>query len=74
MQRGLILKMPKCSICGKMYEINSGLSLILLTGDIMHFCSSKCRKNYDLGRDKKKLKWARQSTNLIEEEEENNKK
>jgi ribosomal protein L24E len=40
----------------------------------MHFCSSKCRKNYDLGRDKKKLKWARQSTNLIEEEEENNKK
>jgi ribosomal protein L24E len=57
-----------------MYEINSGLSLILLTGDIMHFCSSKCRKNYDLGRDKKKLKWARQSTNLIEEEEENNKK
>jgi len=25
----------------------------------MNFCSPKCRKNYELGRDRKKVKWVR---------------
>lgn len=61
--------MPKCFICGKNYEINSGVSLILLTGDVVHLCSSKCRKNYQMGRNKKSLKWAQQTSSFAEEEE-----
>jgi large subunit ribosomal protein L24e len=28
-------------------------------GEILYFCSSKCEKNYMLGRSKKRLKWAK---------------
>lgn len=27
------------------------------TGEIFYWCSHKCEKNYEMGRDKKKLKW-----------------
>ncbi len=27
------------------------------SGEILYFCSSKCEKNYFLGREAKKLKW-----------------
>ncbi len=49
--------MPKCSFCGKMYEIPRGLTLVLNDGTILYLCSSKCRKNWKLGRKSKKLKW-----------------
>jgi len=29
------------------------------TGEIFYFCSSKCEKNYMLGREAKKRKWSR---------------
>jgi len=47
--------MPKCSYCGKNYEIYKGLTLVLNDGSIKHFCSSKCRKNYMLKR--RKVRW-----------------
>lgn len=49
--------MPKCSFCGKNYEFPRGLTLALNDGVVLHFCSSKCRKNFKLGRKSKKLKW-----------------
>jgi len=52
--------MPRCSFCKKNYEFPKGLTLILNNGDVLHFCSSKCRKNYlMLKRDPRKLKWTK---------------
>jgi len=53
--------MPKCSFCGKQYEWPRGLTFILVDGNILYFCSSKCQKNYKLGRRNKKVTWIRKS-------------
>ena len=47
--------MPKCSYCGKMYEPPKGLSLVLKDGTVKFLCSSKCRKNFYMGR--RKVVW-----------------
>ncbi len=46
-----------CSFCG--YEIppGTGIMYVKTDGTILYFCSSKCRKNYLLGRNPRKLKW-----------------
>ncbi|MEK6881622.1 MAG: 50S ribosomal protein L24e [Nanoarchaeota archaeon] len=49
--------MPKCSFCGKMYEIPRGLTLVKNDGTIKYFCSSKCQKNFQLGR--RDVNWIR---------------
>lgn len=52
--------MPRCSFCKKNYEFPKGLSLILNDGNILYFCSSKCRRNQlHLKRDSKKVNWVR---------------
>ena len=47
--------MPQCSVCKTNYEFPDGLTFVHVDGRILHFCSSKCRKNHEMGR--KKLKW-----------------
>jgi large subunit ribosomal protein L24e len=55
-------KMPRCSFCKQNYEIPRGLTLILNDGNILYFCSGKCRKNQlFLKRDNKKVNWVRKS-------------
>jgi large subunit ribosomal protein L24e len=49
--------MPKCSFCKSVYEFPRGLTYALNDGVVMHFCSSKCRKNFEMGRKNKKVKW-----------------
>jgi large subunit ribosomal protein L24e len=49
--------MPRCSFCKQNYEWPYGLTYVLNDGTILYFCSSKCRKNFKLGRDNKKVKW-----------------
>ena len=51
--------MPKCSFCSKVYEFPRGLTLVLNDGKILQFCSSKCIKNWKLGRMGKKTNWVR---------------
>jgi len=61
--------MPRCSFCKQNYEFPRGLSLILNDGNILYFCSSKCRKNMlKLKRDNKKVNWVRKA-DIIESEE-----
>jgi len=60
--------MPKCNFCGKAYEFPRGLTLVLKNGEVIHFCSSKCRKYWKMGR--KKGKWAISNVSLVEEKEE----
>ena len=47
--------MPKCTYCGKMYNPQKGLTLIMKDGTINYFCSSKCRKNKFMK--KRKVRW-----------------
>jgi len=49
--------MPKCSYCSKNYEFPRGTTVVSsISGNIKYFCSSKCRKNAEMKR--KKRKWA----------------
>lgn len=47
--------MPKCSYCGKMYDIPRGLTFVKVDGTIKYLCSSKCRKNMLMQR--RKVRW-----------------
>jgi ribosomal protein L24E len=50
--------MPKCSYCGKTYPEHKGLIVVDSTaGNMKFYCSSKCRKNAEMKR--KKRKWSR---------------
>jgi ribosomal protein L24E len=50
--------MPKCSYCNKDYESFLGMQVVdAVTGNIRYYCSSKCRKNSEMKR--KKKKWAK---------------
>ncbi len=55
--------MPKtntCSFCGKEIPPNHGLLYVQRTGNVLHFCSNKCKRFYlDLKRDPKKLKYTK---------------
>jgi len=47
----------KCSICRETIPKGSGKIYVGNDGRIFYFCSSKCQKNWRLGRTPKKLKW-----------------
>ncbi len=49
----------KCSFCGEKIKAGRGKMFVKVTGEIFYFCSSKCEKNYRLGRIRKKLKWVK---------------
>ena len=49
--------MTKCTFCGRDYEIPYGLTEFDITGHTRHYCSSKCRKNFKMGRDNENIKW-----------------
>jgi len=49
--------MPRCNFCGKMYDLPRGITVVTKKGELLHFCSSKCRKNHKLGRIPRKVKW-----------------
>ncbi|MHA1819562.1 MAG: 50S ribosomal protein L24e [Promethearchaeota archaeon] len=38
-----MVKVRKCSFCGKAIQPGEGLTLIKNDGTILHFCSKKCR-------------------------------
>jgi large subunit ribosomal protein L24e len=51
--------MPTCSFCKKSYKFPQGLTLFTFDGRSVYFCSSKCRRNHNLGRDPKKVGWTK---------------
>jgi ribosomal protein L24E len=71
--------MPKCSYCGKMYDIPHGLTLVMTDGSVKHLCSSKCQKNMKMKR--RKTRWiskmkkskAEELAEVIEESKESEK-
>ena len=59
--------MPVCSFCKKQYEFPRGTTVVQKDATVRHFCSSKCRKNMEMGRMNKKVKWVQKSDLLKEE-------
>lgn len=53
--------MPTCTFCKKNYEFPKGTTVIQKDGSKKQFCSSKCRKNSEMGRLSKKVKWIAKS-------------
>jgi large subunit ribosomal protein L24e len=51
--------MTKCSFCGEQVLPGHGIIFVDVAGKIFNFCSSKCRKNMELGRKAEKLGWIR---------------
>jgi ribosomal protein L24E len=51
-----------------MYDVPHGMTVVLVNGDLMYFCSSKCRKNKVLGRKKEKQKWVMKSKTTVKNE------
>lgn len=47
----------KCSFCKRPIKSGSGKMFVRNSGEILYWCSSKCEKNYMMGRNPKKLKW-----------------
>ena len=51
--------MPTCSFCKKDYNFPRGITVVQKEGTPRYFCSSKCRKNSEMGRDNRKVKWVK---------------
>lgn len=59
--------MPRCSFCKSMYEFPRGLTLVLNDGNLLYFCSGKCRKNQIfLKRDNKRVNWIRKADESLQ--------
>ena len=54
--------MPVCSFCKNLYKFPCGITVIQKDGSIRYYCSSKCRKNEEMGRLAKKVKWVKKSS------------
>jgi large subunit ribosomal protein L24e len=53
--------MVKCSFCKGSYEFPRGTTVVQKDGTPRYYCSSKCRKNSEMGRDNRKVKWVKKS-------------
>lgn len=53
--------MPVCTFCKNNYEFPKGTTVVQKDSSVVYFCSSKCRKNMEMGRLNKKVKWIRKS-------------
>ncbi len=53
--------MPVCSFCKKPYEFPKGTTVVQKDSSVRYYCSSKCRKNMEMGRLNKKVKWIQKS-------------
>jgi len=49
----------KCSFCSAAIKHGTGKIFVKNDGTVYYFCSSKCEKNYLMGREAKKRKWSR---------------
>ncbi|MFC5367419.1 50S ribosomal protein L24e [Salinirubrum litoreum] len=50
----------QCDYCGADIEPGTGTMFVHTDGTVTHFCSSKCEKNADLGREPREVNWTEQ--------------
>lgn len=53
--------MVKCSFCKGAYEFPRGTTVVQKDGTPRYYCSSKCKKNSEMGRDNRKVKWVKRT-------------
>ena len=51
--------MVRCSFCKENVEKGMGKIYATKAGDVFHFCSSKCERNYMMKRNPRKVGWVR---------------
>jgi large subunit ribosomal protein L24e len=47
----------ECDYCGDDIEPGTGTMFVRTNGTTIHYCSGKCEKNADLGREPRDLEW-----------------
>ncbi|QGN06592.1 50S ribosomal protein L24e [Halorhabdus sp. CBA1104] len=47
----------ECDYCGAEIEPGTGTMFVRTDGTTIHYCSAKCEKNADLGREARDLSW-----------------
>ncbi len=53
----------KCSYCGTEIKKGTGLLLVTLSGRGINYCSSKCRRNTEMKRKSRNVKWTEEYRN-----------
>lgn len=56
--------MAKCGFCGNEIEKGTGMIFVQKIGKVLHFCTSKCENNFELGRKPKKVRWTQEFRKL----------
>lgn len=51
----------KCSFCKATIRRGTGKMFVKNDGTIFYWCSSKCQKNFKLGRSAKKVEWVKKT-------------
>ena len=51
-----------CDFCGDAIEPGTGTMFVRTDGTTIHYCSAKCEKNADLGREARDLEWTEDET------------
>jgi len=46
-----------CDYCGEPIDPGTGTMYVFNDGRTVHYCSSKCEKNADLGREPRDVEW-----------------
>jgi large subunit ribosomal protein L24e len=59
-----------CDYCGDDIEPGTGTMFVHVNGSITHYCSAKCEKNADLGREPRDLEWTEEGGDHDTEESE----
>jgi large subunit ribosomal protein L24e len=49
----------ECDYCGADIEPGTGTMFVRTDGTTIHYCSAKCEKNADLGREPRDLEWTK---------------
>ena len=56
-----------CDFCGDEIEPGTGTMFVRVDGTVIHYCSSKCEKNADLGREARDVEWTEAGRRADEE-------
>jgi large subunit ribosomal protein L24e len=57
--------MVRCSFCKSAFEFPCGITVVQKDGTPRTYCSSKCRKNSEMGRDNRKVKWVTKNKEAV---------
>jgi len=60
----------ECDYCGTDIEPGTGTMFVETSGTTIHFCSSKCENNADLGREARNLEWTEAGRETTKAEDE----